>query len=65
MMDEVKRMLELDLQSVDAIAVTKDRVLLPVCGSGGDGKGALAMDRPIIPVPTVDSIAFNLYGKRD
>ena len=66
MMDEVKRMLELDLQSVDAIAVTKGPGSFTGMRIGAaTAKGAaLAMDRPIIPVPTVDSIAFNLYGTK-
>ena len=64
MMDEVKQMLELDLQTVrcDCNREGTD----PLRDSGSvlrPAKGAaLAMDRPIIPVPTVDSIAYNLYG---
>jgi tRNA threonylcarbamoyladenosine biosynthesis protein TsaB len=64
MMDEVKRMLELDLQTVDAIAIAKGPGSFTGLRIGAaTAKGAaLAMDRPIIPVPTVDSIAYNLYG---
>ncbi len=64
MMDEVKRMLELDLQTVDAIAIAKGPGSFTGLRIGAaTAKGAaLAMDRPVIPVPTVDSIAYNLYG---
>ncbi|MDO5131753.1 MAG: tRNA (adenosine(37)-N6)-threonylcarbamoyltransferase complex dimerization subunit type 1 TsaB [Eubacteriales bacterium] len=64
MMDEIKRMLDLDLRSVDAIAVTKGPGSFTGLRIGAaTAKGAaLAMDRPVIPVPTVDSIAYNLYG---
>ena len=64
MMDEMKRMLELDLQTVDAIAIAKGPGSFTGLRIGvATAKGAaLAMDRPIIPVPTVDSIAYNLYG---
>lgn len=63
MMDEVKRMLDLELQTVDAIAIAKGPGSFTGLRIGAaTAKGAaLAMDRPIIPVPTVDSIAYNLY----
>lgn len=64
MIDEVMGMLEMDLNSIDAIAV-----------SGGPGsftglrigtataKGlGLALKKPLIHVPTVDAMAYNLYG---
>lgn len=64
MMDEVRRMLELDLRTVDAIAIAKGPGSFTGLRIGAaTAKGAaLAMDRPVIPVPTVDSIAYNLYG---
>lgn len=66
MMDEVKRMLGLDLASVDAIAVSKGPGSFTGLRIGAaTAKGAaLAMGKPVIPVPTVDSIAWNLYGTR-
>lgn len=66
MMEEVKQMLELDLQSVDAIAVTKGPGSFTGLRIGAaTAKGAaFAMNRPVIPVPTVDSIAYNLYGTK-
>ena len=64
MMEEVKRMLELDLQTIDAIAISKGPGSFTGLRIGAaTAKGAaLAMDRPVIPVPTVDSSAYNLYG---
>lgn len=64
MMDEVKQMLELDLNTVDAIAIAKGPGSFTGLRIGvATAKGAaLAMDTPIIPVPTVDSIAYNLYA---
>ena len=66
MMDEVRRMLDLDLRTVDAIAVTKGPGSFTGLRIGAaTAKGAaFAMDTPIIPVPTVDSIAYNLYGTK-
>ena len=63
MMDEIKRMLELDLQTVDAVAIAKGPGSFTGLRIGAaTAKGAaMAMDRPIIPVPTVDSIAYNLF----
>lgn len=64
MMDEVKRMIDLDLDTVDAIAVTKGPGSFTGIRIGAaTAKGlALALNRPIIPVPTVESIAWNLCG---
>lgn len=66
MLDEIKRMTELELSTIDAIAIA--------CGPGSftglrigsaTAKGlGLALDIPIIPVPTVDSLAYNLYGSQ-
>lgn len=66
MMDEVKRMLGLDLQTVDAVAVTKGPGSFTGLRIGAaTAKGAaMALGKPIIGVPTVDSIAYNLFGTR-
>lgn len=64
MMDEVRKMVELDLSTIDAIAVTSGPgsfTGLRIGAATAKGLG-LALDRPIIPVPTVDSLACNLYG---
>lgn len=67
MLDEIVRMTETDLHSVDAIALA--------CGPGSftglrigaaTAKGlGLALQKPVISVPTVDAMAFSLYGAED
>ena len=64
MLDEIKRMLEMDVKTVDAIAIAKGPgsfTGLRIGAATAKGIG-LAINRPIIPVPTVDSIAYNLYA---
>lgn len=64
MLDELRRMTELDLHSVDAIAVAAGPgsfTGLRIGSATAKGLG-LALDIPIIPVPTVDALAYNLYG---
>lgn len=64
MLDEIKRMTELDLNSIDAIAIVSGPgsfTGLRIGAATAKGLG-LALDIPIIPVPTVDAIAYNLYG---
>ena len=64
MLGEITKMIELDVKEIDAIAI-----------SGGPGsftglrigsataKGlALALDIPIVHVPTLDAMAYNVYG---
>ena len=66
MLDEIKRMTELDLNSIDAIAVASGPgsfTGLRIGAATAKGLG-LALDIPIIPVPTVDSLAYNLYGSQ-
>lgn len=65
MVDEVSRMLELDLNTLDALAI-----------AGGPGsftglrigsatvKGiGLALNKPIVNVPTLEGLACNVYGR--
>lgn len=64
MLAELKRMAELDLHTVDAVAVAKGPgsfTGLRIGSATAKGLG-LALDIPIIPVPTVDALAYNLYG---
>jgi tRNA threonylcarbamoyl adenosine modification protein YeaZ/ribosomal-protein-alanine acetyltransferase len=64
MLDEIKEMTELDLHTIDAIAVAAGPgsfTGLRIGSATAKGLG-LALDIPIIPVPTVDSLAYNLYG---
>lgn len=64
MIDEVARMLELDLKTVDAIAVSGGPgsfTGLRIGSATAKGLG-LALDKPLIHVPTVDAMAYNLYG---
>ena len=64
MLDEVKRMIELDLSSIDAIAVAAGPgsfTGLRIGSATAKGLG-LALDKPLIGVPTVDALAMNLYG---
>lgn len=64
MLDEIVRMVELDLSEVDAIAITAGPgsfTGLRIGSATAKGLG-LALDIPIIAVPTVDCLAYNLYG---
>lgn len=64
MMQEMKEMTELDLKTVDAIAITKGPgsfTGLRIGAATAKGMG-LALEKPIIPVPTVDALAYNLFG---
>ncbi len=64
MLDEIKSMTELDLSTVDAIALAAGPgsfTGLRIGSATAKGLG-LALNIPIIPVPTVDALAYNLYG---
>lgn len=64
MIDEVVRMLELDLHTLDAIAVAGGPgsfTGLRIGSATAKGLG-LALDKPLIQVPTVDGLAYNLAG---
>ena len=67
MLDEVARMIELDLSSIDAIAVAGGPgsfTGLRIGSATAKGLG-LALEKPILNVPTVDALAYNLVGHRD
>lgn len=64
MLDEVKRMTELDMASIDAIAIAAGPgsfTGLRIGSATAKGLG-LALNIPIISVPTVDALAYNMYG---
>lgn len=67
MMEEVKEMVELDLSTIDAIAITEGPGSFTGLRIGAATAKAmgLALKKPIIGVPTVDAIAYNLYGTSD
>lgn len=67
MIDEVAKMIELDLQTIDAIAISKGPgsfTGLRIGSATAKGLG-LALKKPIVSVPTVDAMAYNLWGCAD
>lgn len=64
MLDEVKKMIELDLSTIDAIAVAAGPGSFTGLRIGSaTAKGmAGALDKPIIEIPTIDGMAYNLFG---
>ena len=64
MLDEVAKMIELDLNTIDAIAIAGGPgsfTGLRIGSATAKGLG-LALDKPIVNVPTVDALAYNLVG---
>lgn len=64
MLDEIVRMVEMDMTEVDAIAVSAGPgsfTGLRIGSATAKGLG-LAMEKPIIEVPTLEGMAYNLYG---
>lgn len=67
MLDEVAKMIELDLNTVDAIAVSAGPgsfTGLRIGSATAKGLG-LALEKPLIHIPTVDALACNLWGHQD
>jgi len=67
MLDAVKNLAALDLETVDAIAIAAGPgsfTGLRIGSATAKGLG-LAWEKPIVPVPTVDGLAYNLYGTAD
>lgn len=64
MLDEIVKMTEFDLQTIDAIAVAGGPgsfTGLRIGSATAKGLG-LALNKPLIHIPTVDGLAYNLYG---
>ena len=64
MLEDISSKINLDLKSIDAIAIAKGPGSFTGLRIGSaTAKGlALALDKPIIAIPTVDALAYNLYG---
>lgn len=66
MLDEIVKMTEFDLATIDAIAVAGGPgsfTGLRIGSATAKGLG-LALNKPLIHVPTVDGMAYQLYGNR-
>ena len=66
MLDEIVKMTGFDLSTIDAIAVAGGPgsfTGLRIGSATAKGLG-LALDKPLIHIPTVDGMAYNLYGNK-
>ena len=66
MIDDMVKLLGIELSTVDAIAVSGGPgsfTGLRIGSATAKGLG-LALDKPLIHVPTLDATAYNLYGAR-
>lgn len=64
MLDEIVKMVEVDLKDIDGIAISAGPgsfTGLRIGSATAKGLG-LALDKPIIPVPTLNGLAYNLFG---
>ena len=64
MLDAIVKMTELDLKTIDAIAVAAGPgsfTGLRIGSATAKGLG-LALEKPLVAIPTVDALAYNLYG---
>ena len=67
MLEELKKMIALDLDTIDAIAVAAGPgsfTGLRIGSATAKGLG-LALDKPIISVSTIEAMAYNLWGSAD
>ena len=67
MLDEVSRMIELDLQDLDAFALAVGPgsfTGLRIGAATVKGLG-LALDKPVVSVPTLEALAMNAFGSGD
>lgn len=67
MLDELKKMIDLDLATVDAIAIAKGPGSFTGLRIGSaTAKGlSQALDKPIVEIGTLEGMACNLYGSTD
>lgn len=67
MLDEIRRMVDLDLEEIDALAVAAGPGSFTGLRIGSaTAKGlSLAMDVPVLEIPTLEGLAYNLYGSTD
>ena len=66
MLDELVKMTELELDTIDAIAVAAGPgsfTGLRIGSATAKGLG-LALKKPLVEIPTVDALAYNLYDSR-
>lgn len=66
MLDELSKMIELDLHSIDAIAIAAGPgsfTGLRIGAATAKGLG-LALSKPIVEVPTLEGLAYNLWGAK-
>jgi tRNA threonylcarbamoyladenosine biosynthesis protein TsaB len=64
MIDEIVRMTDTDLETIDAIAIAGGPgsfTGLRIGSATAKGLG-LALNKPLVHIPTVDGLAFNLFG---
>lgn len=64
MLDELRNMIELDMETVDAIAIAAGPgsfTGLRIGAATAKGLG-LALDKPLVEVPTLEGLAWNLWG---
>ena len=67
MIDEMVKMTEMDLETIDAIAVAGGPgsfTGLRIGSATAKGLG-LALGKPLLHIPTVDGLAYNVYGCED
>lgn len=66
MIDEIRKTIELDMDSIDAIAISGgpgSYTGLRIGSATAKGFG-LALDKPIINVPTMDALAYNMFSSQ-
>lgn len=64
MLEELRNMIDLDLKSLDAIAIASGPgsfTGLRIGAATAKGLG-LALDKPLVEVPTLEGLAYNLWG---